>query len=825
MKQHLYAIITMVSLGTIGLVLSQPSFFKSDSDARNHRKQSKFEPSAKAFNEKGVFSNTDDFDELESPYRPNDLEKMVRNQSFSTEPQPMEQSSTDELDIFNSTAPDLSDLTGSEFSLEDPFLKNSDPSPPITEQFPSGNALHDSDQFSFESTVQSDSEFADNSDVPDFEEAERDFMHNALFESFNNEQRFGEQQSDVSFEDLVSPSIFSDSSNFSNPSSSNPGVASTRSTNVTTAAATELTDAAPTDYYEELSSLPSFAQSSQEENDFSVFNQSFLNEPEQGLKQERGNEPQTNLAVVPVVIPINQSGGGSTGNRPAIGSSYAGRALAPAGNSTPGFPGSRFNELDNAFDPVPMDFSPLDSSLSNSPVQNQEAFLSESVLYDSSEFQPAFVHQGTVEQNSNAFPQQNVPTNQWANSDSRHIPQQPFQQSDSVSNIASGFLQEFSASDRHDISEVDRRLHVDSKLVEVFSCPGAEMVARVGTEVILGCDILPEAKKMAHFEIQHRMKELPPDKKAMLTEAEIEQEKTTLVQQVFPMVLEQHVKSTLLYCEFACNRSKEDMQMVEKKIGDSFDNEELSRIMKQFEANSRMELNQKLERYIGSSIEREKALFIRKVIAHVTLSEIIKEAEGDCTHDEMFNYYNKHQAEFFHKAKVKWEQLSVHISPQMPEAESRAKIEWMGGQILNGVPFATVATHHSDGSTAKSGGAWDWTVEGSLVSEVIEKTLFKGPIGIYSPILRDSMGFHIVRVLERQNEYYTPFLESQTKIRAKIKEQRRNKKEAELFTDLSRRFQPETYQNTVLESPKKEVKTIFPQIGGTSLHSRDKATK
>ena len=365
----------------------------------------------------------------------------------------------------------------------------------------------------------------------------------------------------------------------------------------------------------------------------------------------------------------------------------------------------------------------------------------------------------------------------------------------------------------------DQRLHVDPNLVEIVPCPGAETVARVGTEVILGCDILPEAKKVAYFEIRDKLKSLSPEERAKITPQQLQAEQEAIVKQVFPMILDQYVRYTLLYCDFASGRKKEEIQMFEKRLGDSFEEHELPKLMKQFECDNRMELNTALERLIGSSIDREKALSVRKMFGQIMISGTIKEAEGECTHDEMLTYYNDNKAEFFHKSRAKWLQLTVNVTPNLPTDQAMNKIVWMGNQVAaNGIAIERVARDHSDGLTAKDGGFNDWINKGALVSDALENAVFQMPIGTLSPIIQDRNAFHIIKVLDREEEYYTPFLKAQTDIKKKIKEQRRNKKEAEYFVELFRKFHPEKYDNNVANFTKPEAKVSLPQGTGVSLH-------
>ena len=76
-------------------------------------------------------------------------------------------------------------------------------------------------------------------------------------------------------------------------------------------------------------------------------------------------------------------------------------------------------------------------------------------------------------------------------------------------------------------------------------------------------------------------------------------------------------------------------------------------------------------------------------------------------------------------------------------------------------PLAAVARADSDGRTAAAGGLRDWTTKGSLAAEELDRALFGLPIGQLSPILESDTGYHIVRVIDRQEATRTSFPEAQ----------------------------------------------------------------
>ena len=118
------------------------------------------------------------------------------------------------------------------------------------------------------------------------------------------------------------------------------------------------------------------------------------------------------------------------------------------------------------------------------------------------------------------------------------------------------------------------------------------------------------------------------------------------------------------------------------------------------------------------------------------------------------------------------------------KAEAYRAIAEMGNQVLGGKDFAEVARTGSHGSTAPNGGLRDWTTRGSLVSQVLDEAIFTLPPGALSPILEDEQGFHIVRVLEREEAHRIPFLEAQVEIRDKIRQQREAEQEQKYLARL-----------------------------------------
>jgi hypothetical protein len=99
----------------------------------------------------------------------------------------------------------------------------------------------------------------------------------------------------------------------------------------------------------------------------------------------------------------------------------------------------------------------------------------------------------------------------------------------------------------------------------------------------------------------------------------------------------------------------------------------------------------------------------------------------------------------------------------------------MGNDVMQGKPFADVARSRSEGPTAATGGSYDWTTRGSLVSKVVDEAVFTMPVGQLTAILDDGSALHILRVIERTDAGRTPFIEAQVGIRNQLQDERRKR--------------------------------------------------
>jgi parvulin-like peptidyl-prolyl isomerase len=292
---------------------------------------------------------------------------------------------------------------------------------------------------------------------------------------------------------------------------------------------------------------------------------------------------------------------------------------------------------------------------------------------------------------------------------------------------------------------------------ELTPCEGTRILAHVGSEVILERDAMGPVNDF----LDANKDRIPPEQLDATREFLIKKQLKNLVQ------------NKLIYLDAKQAIPSEGWPQVEKQVDKVFEETELDKLMKQARVTSRRDLDERL-RKLGTSIEHQKRAYFERELARQWIGTKIKR-EDEITYDQMVTYYRQHVQEFTTPARVRWEEMMTRSLKYPSDDAAHAALAQMGNQVLAGANLAEVAKAASDGPTANKGGFWDWTVKGSLVCKDIDKAIFELPVGQLSPIIRGPNGFHIVRVIAREDAKVAPFLDAQVDIREKIVKQRSEK--------------------------------------------------
>jgi len=328
-------------------------------------------------------------------------------------------------------------------------------------------------------------------------------------------------------------------------------------------------------------------------------------------------------------------------------------------------------------------------------------------------------------------------------------------------------------------------------MIESVPVYGTEMVARVGTQFILLGDVLPKLRRLALQIVQENLKKMPEMERANVPHEEVEQFVSMFVEKHYADVLEQQIMLALIYSDYDASMGTEQKNFFDSKKGEEFDRTEIPAMIEEFNVENIVALRRYLEEQFGSSLEKERRLWIREQIVREWVGMSMQRATGECTYEEMEDFYNANLAMFTSTARARWQEMVVLLSNHNTEQDAWNKISWMGNQVARGAPFEDIAKANSEGFTASNGGTWDWTTRGSLTSAELEQAVFSQPVGqLSSVIIRSNRGLHIIRVLEREEESVVPFIQAQNEIRNRIRNQRAQRYESEYFADLRRRFPP-----------------------------------
>ncbi len=304
---------------------------------------------------------------------------------------------------------------------------------------------------------------------------------------------------------------------------------------------------------------------------------------------------------------------------------------------------------------------------------------------------------------------------------------------------------------------------------EIKPCDGMRKIAQVGLEGVFESEVAGAVNEV----IEANKSRIPADQLDAYRELLVKQRLKSLIE---TKLISQDAKRTI---------PAEGLSHFEKQLTKQFEEVELEKMMKKAEVGTPREFDQKL-RTLGTSLEREKRSFIERTLAQQWVRQQIKRDE-EITYDQMVVYYRDHLKEFTAPARAQWEELMVRYSKYPTKGAAFEAIARIGNQVFGGAPFADVAKTSSDGFTAADGGRCDWTSKGALVCQELDAALFNLPVGQLSPIIQGPTGYHIIRVIQRDDEVVRPFLEAQVDIKQKIIQQRSEKQFREYMAKLEAR--------------------------------------
>lgn len=145
---------------------------------------------------------------------------------------------------------------------------------------------------------------------------------------------------------------------------------------------------------------------------------------------------------------------------------------------------------------------------------------------------------------------------------------------------------------------------------------------------------------------------------------------------------------------------------------------------------------------------------------------------------EIGEYYNRHRDEYEGKEAVRIKQILLLI-PKNANEVTKAGIKNEAQQILkraaSGEPFDLLAMKYSQGPGAQQGGDIGFIEKGVAIPEV-ENAAFSLPLEQISSVIESSLGFHIIKVIDKKGAGLKQLEMVREEIKTKLEDEKLEKK-------------------------------------------------
>ena len=227
-----------------------------------------------------------------------------------------------------------------------------------------------------------------------------------------------------------------------------------------------------------------------------------------------------------------------------------------------------------------------------------------------------------------------------------------------------------------------------------------------------------------------------------------------------------------------------------KKKGASIKDEEVMNVLKDMLTRQNIGMKdylQKLEKE-GTSLESVKSE-IRGQLMRMRLMRLEVKSKIMISDQEIGEYYDQHRAEYEGREAVRIKQILLLISPDAGRAAT-AKLKEDAGKIqkraLGGESFDSLAAKYSQGPAADQGGDVGFIEKGGMIPE-IEAAALSLPPNQISSVIQSSVGFHIIKVIDKRGAGHKPLTVVREEIKSKLEDEKLEKKYDEWITSVRKR--------------------------------------
>jgi parvulin-like peptidyl-prolyl isomerase len=315
-------------------------------------------------------------------------------------------------------------------------------------------------------------------------------------------------------------------------------------------------------------------------------------------------------------------------------------------------------------------------------------------------------------------------------------------------------------------AQIPTRGEIDS--VQQFELPEdpAAVIGYVGRTPILMGDVMPKVEARIQEVVAKTKQEIPEDQ---LHFARVNLTRGMLVQTIQNKMMREAFLLDQVGTQAADKREEADEKLT-ARARQMFFESEIPELKEQYKVDDLTQLDEELRKKNSSLAARQRE-FIDAMLGHLYIRSKV-DREPAVSLAEIMEYYRAHIKEYERPTRARWEQLSVIFS-RFPSRQAAHEAIWeMGREAYFGGSMQSVARARSQEPFASKGGVHDWTTKGSLASESLDQQIFSIPLDAMSEVIEDSQGYHIVRVLERQEAGVIPVSEVQDEIRTAIRQEK-----------------------------------------------------
>ena len=324
---------------------------------------------------------------------------------------------------------------------------------------------------------------------------------------------------------------------------------------------------------------------------------------------------------------------------------------------------------------------------------------------------------------------------------------------------------------------------VSGKSVPSLPQDPAAVIAVVGQSPILLGDVLQKADARIQQVVAKTGQQIPEEQ---LRVARVNLVRGALAEAIQNKMMRESYLLDQVGTQAADKRAEADA-MLSQRARQIFFESELPELKKQYQVEDLTELDKRL-REKGNTLAGRQRDFVDAMLGHLYIRSKVSD-EPSVSIAEITEYYDENKsAEFHHATRARWEQLTALFS-EFPTRDAAYQAIWkMGNEAYFGGNMQAVAKAKSQEPLASSGGLHPWTDQGALASEPLDQAIFSIELNAMSEIIEDDRGFHIVRVLEREQAGYQALADVQDEVRALLRKQKIVKARRKALDDLRDRI-------------------------------------